>query len=384
MCSILYAMPVEETQALIIGASCSGLACAAALGRKKIDYRIIEKQDRVAAPWSQHYERLHLHTGKGISNLPFKHFGKDIGRYPSRAQVIAYLEDYQRDLGINPIFNTKAVSARRSHGYWRTQTETGTFRSNYLIMATGPYGKPKEVSFKGMETFPGQILHSFQYKNGRNFKGQRVLVVGFGNSACEIAIDLYEQGAFPVMSVRSPVNVIPRDVFGIPVLTLSRILSPLPPHIADLLGAPLARLIVGDISKLGLKKPPYGPIEQVHRNGNAPVLDIGTIEHIKKGRIQILGEMDQIEGNEVQFMDGQREAFDAIVACIGYSRDDLAILDIEKRRLDDLKFRASKQQFFGEDGLYFCGFWISPTGQIREIKLDALRIARHLAAQDTF
>lgn len=373
-------MSVEETKALIIGASFSGLACAAALGRKNIDYRLIEKQDRVGAPWSQHYERVHLHTNKGISNLPFKRFDKDIGRYPSRTQVIAYLEQYQKALGIDPIFHTKAISAKRVDGYWWTQTETGTFRSKYLIMATGPYGTPKEVSFKGMDTFPGQILHSYQYKSGRNFKGQQVLVVGFGNSACEIAIDLYEQGAFPVMSVRSPVNVVPRDVFGIPVLTISRIMNPLPPRIADLLGAPLARLIMGDISKLGLKKMPYGPLEQIRRDGRAPVLDIGTIEHIRKGRIGILGEIDQIDGNTVQFMDGKREAFDAIVACIGYNRDDLAILDIEKRRLDDLKLQAGKQAFFGEDGLYFCGYWISPTGQIREIKLDALRIARHLAA----
>jgi indole-3-pyruvate monooxygenase len=372
-------MPVEETKALIIGASFSGLACAAALGCKNIDYRIIEKQDRAGAPWSQHYERVHLHTSKGISSLPYKKFDNSIGRYPSREQVIGYLEEYQRAFGINPIFHTRAISARRSDGYWWTETQTGSFRSEYLVMATGPFGKPKEVTFKGMESFPGQILHSFQYKTGRNFKGQRVLVVGFGNSACEIAIDLFEQGAYPVMSVRSPVNVIPRDVFGIPVLTLSRIMSPLPPRVADLLGAPLARWIVGDISKLGLKKMAYGPIEQVHRDASAPVLDIGTIGHIRKGHIRILGEMDQIEGNVVRFRDGRREEFDTIVACIGYSRDDLQILDVEKRRLDDLKVQISRQQYFGEDGLYFCGYWISPTGQIREIKMDALRIAKHLA-----
>src|SRR5450432_4330663 len=85
-------------------------------------------------------------------------------------------------------------------------------------MATGVYGKPKAISFQGMETFTGKILHSWGYKTGRDFKGQNVLVVGFGNSACEIAIDLYEQGAVPGMSVRSPVNVIPRDIMGIPIL----------------------------------------------------------------------------------------------------------------------------------------------------------------------
>jgi indole-3-pyruvate monooxygenase len=69
-----------------------------------------------------------------------------------------------------------------------------------------------------METFTGKILHSCEYKTGKDLLGQKVLVVGFGNSACEIAIDLYEQGAKTSMSVRSPVNAVPRDIFGIPVL----------------------------------------------------------------------------------------------------------------------------------------------------------------------
>src|SRR4029079_8537650 len=97
------------------------------------------------------------------------------------------------------------------------------------------------IYFKGMETFPGKILHSYGYKTGRDFKGQNVLVVGFGNSACEIAIDLYEQGAVPSMSVRSPVNVIPRDIMGIPILRLSLPMSLLPPGLADKIIAPLMR-----------------------------------------------------------------------------------------------------------------------------------------------
>ena len=72
------------------------------------------------------------------------------------------------------------------------ETTNETFKSKYLVMATGPFGKPKPVNFRGMETFPGRIMHSYGYKTGKDFKGQKVLVVGFGNSACEIAIDLYE------------------------------------------------------------------------------------------------------------------------------------------------------------------------------------------------
>ena len=104
------------------------------------------------------------------------------------------------------------------------------FKSKYLILATGAFSKPRMVQFRGMETFPGKILHSYRFKTGREFRGQQVLVVGFGNSACEIAMDLYEQGSMPAMSVRSPVNVIPRDVLGIPVIELSALLNRLPPN----------------------------------------------------------------------------------------------------------------------------------------------------------
>src|ERR1700748_3120816 len=90
---------------------------------------------------------------------------------------------------------------------------------------------PKQISFKGMGTFPGRIMHSYGYKTGRAFKGEKVLVVGFGNSACEIAIDLYEQGAATSMSVRSPVNVIPREVLGVSILEMSLLMRRLPPRV---------------------------------------------------------------------------------------------------------------------------------------------------------
>ena len=89
------------------------------------------------------------------------------------------------------------------------------------------------------------------------------------------------------MSVRSPVNVIPRDVLGIPILELSLAMSRLPPKFADTINAPLLRLLVGDIAKLGLKKLPYGPFEQIQKNASIPLLDIGTIKHIREGHITI-------------------------------------------------------------------------------------------------
>ena len=374
--------PFTQTNTLIVGAGISGLATAACLQRQSIEYVIIEKHDQVASAWQNHYERLHLHTNKRLSQLPYKKFGKNIPRYPSRQQVIDYLNDYQKTLNIQPVFNTTATSIKKEGGYWITQTNNGICQSKFLIMATSPYGKPKPVVLPGMETFPGKIMHSAAYKTGRDFAGQKVLVIGFGNSACEIAIDLFEQGATPFMAVRSAVNIVPRDVLGVPVLELSLLLNFLPPRIADLLSAPLINAIIGDITRLGLKRKPYGPLEQVRREGKSPILDIGTIQLIRKGHIKIEGDIDFIEGGLVHFKEGGVQSFDAIVACIGYSQDEIKIINTDSDRFDDLRVSTSRQLYFGKDGLYFCGYYISPTGQIREIAADARKIAKDIRRQN--
>jgi len=373
---------MKETNTLIIGASVSGLASAACLQKHDIEHLLIEKATSVASPWRNHYLRLHLHTNKRISSLPYKKFEHEIPRYPSRQQVVDYLDNYKKEFGIDPIFDTEATKIVNNSGAWITETTNGIFKSKYVIIATGAFTKPKPIRFKGMESFPGKILHSCEYKTGSDFKGEKVLVVGFGNSACEIAIDLYEQRAQPSMSVRSPVNVIPRDVLGIPVLELSLAMSSLPPRFADTINAPLLRLLVGDIAKLGLKKLPYGPLEQIQKNASIPLLDIGTIKHIREGHITIYDDIDHIEGRTVHFRDGKKEEFDAIVAGIGYYRDYEEIIDADRSRFEDLKQPVDKQKYFGKDGLYFCGFWISPTGQIREIGLDAQKIAKDIASKE--
>jgi len=374
-------MPPTHPETLVVGASISGLALAACLQRQGIDYTLIEKEGETAQPWRNHYERLHLHTSKRYSNLPYKKFEKSIPRYPSRQQVIDYLEDYQQTFNIQPLLNTRATSIKREGDHWITETSKGQFVSRYVIMATGAYGRPRSLNINGIETFTGKVLHSQDYKTASDYPGQRVLIVGFGNSACEIAIDLCEKGLAPVMAVRSPVNVIPRDVLGIPVLELSMLLRRLKPSLADRISKPLVDLLIGDITTLGLRKKLYGPLEQIQREAAAPVLDIGTLRLIRQGRIKIYGAIDRVEGEKVYFKDGQTADFDVIVAGIGYYRDYAEIVDVDKERFEDLRRPVDKQAFFGKDGLYFCGYWVSPTGQIREIGMDAQKIARHIAGK---
>lgn len=363
---------------LIVGASFSGLASAACLHQYDIDYRIIEKHHQIATPWRNHYDRLHLHTPKAGSNLPHKKFAKNIPRYPSRQQVIDYLEDYRKTFQIEPEFDTQALKIKRVDGTWITETTRGLFCSENIIMATGAFSQPKPLDFPGLETFPGRALHSSQFKTGKDYQGKKVLVVGFGNSACEIAIDLYEQGAMPTMAVRSQVNIVPRDLLGISIVQLSSLLSVLPPPIADKISSPFIEMAIGDVETLGLKKPPYGPLEQIWRDMQSPILDIGTLKHIRQGHIGIESDLDYIDHKTIYFKNGTKEDFDAIIAGIGYYRDYAEIVETDKSRFEDLKLPVRKQKYFGKDGLYFCGYWISPTGQIREIARDALQIAAHI------
>jgi cation diffusion facilitator CzcD-associated flavoprotein CzcO len=373
---------LASTNTLIVGASVSGLACAACLQKQNIEYCIIEKYNQVAFPWRNHYDRLHLHTSKIFSHLPYKKFDKKIPRYPARQDVVDYLEDYKKTFQINPCFETEAIRIKNEGTRWITQTTKGSFESKNVIMATGMYSKAKRVHFRGMELFTGEIMYSSEYKSGKAFAGQHVLVVGFGNSSCEIAIDLYEQGALPAMSVRSAVSVVPRDVLGIPVLSLSRLLSCLPPRIADTVSAPLRRLSVGNISKLGLRKLPYGPMQQISKDGKVPVLDIGTLQLIRSGQLKIFDDIDYMEEKTIYFKDGKKDNFDAIVAGTGYERDYGILVDVDKSRFDDLHLCAGKQKYFGNDGLYFCGFWLSPAGQIREIASDSKKIAKDIAKKE--
>ena len=370
---------MEYTPALVIGASVAGLASAAALQQQGVDFLLLEKEAQVATPWRRHYERLHLHTDKGLSHLPFKRFGRTVPRYPSRDQVVAYLEEYQKAFDLRPRFHTEVKSVKQDGDQWLTETTNGTFRSAYVIVATGAYGQPKPLAFQGLDTFPGRIMHSAAYQKGAEFTGQHVLVVGFGNSACEIAVDLYEHGAAPGMAVRSPVNVIPRDLLGIPILRLSLLLSKLPPRVADALSAPLVYLRFGDLTKLGLRKMAYGPFQQIQRDGKIPLLDIGTIEHIRRGHIHVYAGIDHIAGKTVHFTDGTQADFDALVAAIGYCPAYHELLAVDQSRFDDLRVRVDRQRYFGKDGLYFCGFWPSPTGAMREIGFDAQKIAQDIA-----
>jgi indole-3-pyruvate monooxygenase len=364
---------------VIIGASAAGLATAACLKQLGVDYVLLEQADQVAARWRKHYDRLHLHTNRALSGLPYYPMPSDYPRFPSRDQFIKYLEDYAKKFDLAPRFGQKAVSVEPKDGEWITQTQDSAYHSHSVVIATGNAGQPQMPSFTGMEQFQGTILHSRDYKNGAAYKGKSVLVVGFGNSGGEIAIDLFEHGAKPALSVRSAVNIIPREIAGIPVIAI-RVYSPnFPPAFSDLIFKPLISMTIGDVTKLGLRKLPYGPLTQIDRDKHIPLIDVGTVKHIREGHITVYPGISRFNATGIVFEDGRELAADAVVMATGYRPALHDFLPIADRVIDSSGTPLVSGRESTVAGLYFCGFYLSPTGMLREIGIEAQRIAKAIA-----
>ena len=199
------------------------------------------------------------------------------GRYPSRAQVVEYLESYAAKFDLKPRLNAPVSQVRRSGTLWRAEAGDETVEAPVAVIATGFADFPNSPVWPGMETFGGPILHSSRYRNPVPFAGQRVLVVGFGNSGGEIALDLAEARVDATLSIRGPVRILPRELFGVPILTWAIAQQRLPARIADILNAPAIRLAVGSIEKLGMTRAAKGPRRMVEEDGRVPLLDIGTV-----------------------------------------------------------------------------------------------------------
>jgi indole-3-pyruvate monooxygenase len=367
-----------NTNTVIVGASAAGLANAACLMKKNIDFVILEKESHVANNWRNHYERLHLHTNKSSSHLPYKKFPKNVAKHPSRIEVINYFEDYCKSMKISPVFNTLVEKVEFKDGYWITKTNNQTYKSKNLIIATGNTNVPKLISKPGINSFSGEIIHSSQYKNGEKWKGKNVLVIGFGNSACEIAICLHEHGALPSLSVRAAVNVVPRHFGGVLIQKMSVFLAKIPYKISDKLCEPFIKMNIGDIRKYDLKKLPYGPMEQIVKYQQVPLLDMGTIDLLKKGEITIFGDIKNINGNLIEFENNKSKKIDAIIMGTGYETGLEKFITITEKRKKDIKENIKKRKNLGEKNLYFSGFCVAPLGTLREIGVESKIIAEKI------
>jgi cation diffusion facilitator CzcD-associated flavoprotein CzcO len=346
-----------ETPTLIVGAGPAGLAVAGRLRQAGLEFVLIEKSDRVGDAWHRHYDRLHLHTVKQLSHLPGLEFPESYPRYVPRSELANYYARYAETFSIEPMFGEEAVEILPSSDKWLTRTQQGLeISSNHVVVATGLNRIPKRPSYEGEDGFTGQQIHARDYREPSPFAGQRVLVVGMGNTGAEIALDLSEAGVDSTISVRGPINIVPRDVLGRPTQLTARMLARLPTGLADRLGSLLRRMTVGDLTSYGIATPEIAPLAQLRLRGKTPVIDVGTVRRIKKGLIAVRPGIDHFEADMVVFTDGRKDRYDTVIFATGYRPMLGEILNAGNGYLDE---EGLPNQVIGEGhsrGLFFVGF----------------------------
>jgi cation diffusion facilitator CzcD-associated flavoprotein CzcO len=202
-----------------------------------------------------------------------------------------------------------------------------------------------------------------------------VLVVGFGNSGGEIALDLASAGIDVAMAVRGPVQIVPRDLLGLPIMSWAILYRLLPARLVDRMNGPVLKLALGDFEKLGLRRSTKGPRRMVEEDGRVPLIDVGTLARIRDGSIKIRAGIDRLAADGVVFSDGTTEKFDALILATGFRPDLRRLLPDIDGIFDRRGMPLVTGQATAAPGLYFCGQITAPTGQLRQIGIEAQQIA---------
>jgi cation diffusion facilitator CzcD-associated flavoprotein CzcO len=366
----------EETDVVVIGAGPAGLAVGACLRKAGVSFIILERGEKVAWSWHRHYERLHLHTIKQLSSLPYAPFPAAYPRYVPRNLMIEYLERYAANFDLMPRFGETVRSVRRNGNDWLIEGTSSLIRAFDVVVASGFNAEPVMPFVPGMEKFAGRVIHSAAYIDAKPFAGQSVLVIGMGNTGAEIALDLSEGGAQTTISVRDGVHIVPRDLFGIPIQIVATVATKILPSTAsDTLFPRILDFALGDLSKHGIKRPKEGILQRVASSARIPVIDVGTVRKISEGAIKIAPGISAITDDGPIFVGGSKGKFDAIIFATGFSPDYRSFLQI-----DDIKAPAN-QTFVkqnSESTIYFVGFNNSVSGLLRQISREAVQVARDI------
>ncbi|KAL1188792.1 putative indole-3-pyruvate monooxygenase YUCCA3 [Cardamine amara subsp. amara] len=375
---------------VIVGAGPSGLAVAAGLKREGVPFVILERANCIASLWQNRtYDRLKLHLPKQFCQLPNYPFPDDFPEYPTKFQFIQYLEAYATNFDINPKFNETVQSAKydETFGLWRVKTvsksgQLGSCEFEYicrwLVVATGENAEKVVPDFEGLEDFGGDVLHAGDYKSGGRYQGKKVLVVGCGNSGMEVSLDLYNHGANPSMVVRSSVHVLPREIFGKSTFELGVLMMKyMPVWLADKALLILARMILGNTDKYGLKRPEIGPLELKNKEGKTPVLDIGALPKIRSGKIKIVPGIIKFGKGKVELVDGRVLEIDSVILATGYRSNVPSWLKDNDFFSDDgIPKNPFPNGWKGEAGLYAVGF---TRKGLFGASLDAMSVAHDIA-----
>jgi len=321
------------------------------------------------------YESAHFISSKTLSGFRDFPMPKAYPDYPSHRLILEYLRAYadKHALRRRAEFGLGVRRARPEQAAWVLELETGEKRRYAgLILATGQQWLPKWPEIPGR--FDGERLHSSAYRSARQVEGRRVLVVGGGNSGCDIAVDVATRAAATFLSLRRGYWFIPKHVFGIPADVFGAKGPHLPGWLEQRVLERLLRLLVGDLTRLGLPAPDHR-LFQTH-----PVLNSQILHALAHGDVAVRADVREYRGERVVFADGREEAIDVVILATGYRRK-LALLDDDVQREGDVTALYLNLAHRQHPNLFVIGFFETDGGAYPLIDLQAELVAKLLRAR---
>ncbi|MDN5892856.1 MAG: NAD(P)/FAD-dependent oxidoreductase [Nocardioides sp.] len=305
----------------VIGAGPSGLAAARNLQKRNIPWQGFELSDDVGGLWnidgprSTVYESAHLISSRTTTEFTEFPMQDAVADYPSHRELLAYFRDFADtfDLRSGYSFDTEVTRIAPNPEGWEVTAQgpsgSRTTQHRGVVIATGTLSEPSYPSLGG--SFDAEIIHTADYKRARVFAGKRVLVVGAGNSGCDIAVDAVHHADSVDLSVRRGYHFVPKYVFGKPSDTLNQG-RPLPPRIKQFVDKRVLRMFTGDPTRFGFPEPDH-KIYESH-----PIVNSLVLHHLGHGDITVRPDIDRLDGSGVRFVDGSRHDYDLIVLATGY------------------------------------------------------------------
>jgi cation diffusion facilitator CzcD-associated flavoprotein CzcO len=370
---------------IVIGAGAAGLGAAGALAKRGVRAQVLERSHAVGASWRARHDHLHLNTHRWFSHLPGKPIASSAGTLPSRDAFVAYLEDYVREFDIAVDFgvDVRQITPAPDRG-WRIACNDRDRHAKHVIIGTGSERVPVNVSWPGLDTFLGEVIHSAEFRCVQEYSGRDVLIVGAGNSGFDLTNHLCTSEARRLwLSVRSGPTILPLRVAGRPLHPVAVANKRLPVKLQDRLLTLVSRAFFGDLTPYGIPRPREGALSRALRDHVTVSLDDGTVAAIKAGRIEVVPTIERFEGPDVVLTNGERIQPDAVICATGY-RPGLEDLVGDLVPLDE----TGQPPATGADptpdrrGLWFFGVTPRFTGnmyvQLHEAKRLAARIASDL------
>lgn len=372
--------PVGE-DVIIVGAGPSGLAVARQLKHEQgVDALILDRADAPAWSWRTRYDGFRLNTCGFWSHLPGQPIPVHHGRWPGRDDMVAYFDDYARRQRLRMRLGVSVTRLDHDGGRWRVQTDHDTYCAAVVLVATGNYHSPWVPRWPGRDGFTGPLLHSADYRNAEDHRGGDVLVVGSGNSATEIALQLSDGVARRVvMAVRTPPHLVPRSAAGVPVDAFSPVFSRLPVPVLDGAADLMQRMWFGDLSRFGLPRPQQGIYTALLRDHRIPTLGDRLVPRVKDGRVDITAAVAGFDGDRVLLTDGSALRPDVVIAATGYRRG-LEPMVGHLGVLSDDGMPISNGIHCAAEGLWFLGYAEPLIGPLRALRHQAGPVAREMAA----